>query len=82
MTLNLNVEGLAREVLAKRVAVVASRLAMAALASLLLLIFCAVVTFAPRPAAIFEAIARYRPTVFFGLPTLYTALTKADGAAA
>ena len=31
----------------------------------------------PKPAAIFEAIARYRPTVFFGLPTLYTALTKA-----
>ena len=25
---------------------------------------------------------RYRPTVFFGLPTLYTSLTKADGAAA
>jgi benzoate-CoA ligase family protein len=34
----------------------------------------------PKPAAIFEAIARYRPTVFFGLPTLYTTLTKADGA--
>ena len=31
----------------------------------------------PKPAAIFECIARYRPTVFFGLPTLYTALTKA-----
>lgn len=31
----------------------------------------------PRLAAIFETIARYRPTVFFGLPTLYTALTKA-----
>jgi benzoate-CoA ligase family protein len=30
----------------------------------------------PRPAAIFEAIAKYRPTVFFALPTLYTALTK------
>src|SRR5262249_54172024 len=27
----------------------------------------------PKPAAIFAAIARYRPTVFFGLPTLYTA---------
>jgi benzoate-CoA ligase family protein len=36
----------------------------------------------PKPAAIFETIARFRPTVFFGLPTLYTALTKADGAAA
>jgi benzoate-CoA ligase family protein len=35
----------------------------------------------PRPAAIFEAIARFRPSVFFGLPTLYTSLTKADGAA-
>jgi benzoate-CoA ligase family protein len=31
----------------------------------------------PKPAAIFDCIARYRPTVFFGLPTLYTALTKA-----
>ena len=36
----------------------------------------------PKPAAIFEAIGRYRPTVFFGLPTLYTSLTKAEGAAA
>jgi acetyl-CoA synthetase len=35
----------------------------------------------PKPAAIFEAIARFRPTVFFGLPTLYTSLSKADGAA-
>ena len=35
----------------------------------------------PKPAAIFEAIEHYRPTVFFGLPTLYTSLTKADGAA-
>jgi len=34
----------------------------------------------PKPAAIFAAIARYRPTVFFGLPTLYTSLTKAEGA--
>ena len=34
----------------------------------------------PRPQAIFEAVGRYRPTVFFGLPTLYTSLTKADGA--
>jgi benzoate-CoA ligase family protein len=34
----------------------------------------------PRPQAIFEAMARYRPTVFFGLPTLYTSLTKADDA--
>jgi benzoate-CoA ligase family protein len=36
----------------------------------------------PRPAAIFEAIERFRPTMFFGLPTLYTSLTKAEGAAA
>jgi benzoate-CoA ligase family protein len=34
----------------------------------------------PKPAAIFDAIARYKPTVFFGLPTLYTALTKATEA--
>ncbi|WP_375157570.1 benzoate-CoA ligase family protein [Bradyrhizobium sp. RDT46] len=34
----------------------------------------------PKPAAIFAAIAQHRPTVFFGLPTLYTALTKAEGA--
>lgn len=36
----------------------------------------------PKPAAIFEAIGRYKPSVFFGLPTLYTSLTKADGAKA
>jgi len=34
----------------------------------------------PKPAAIFEAIGGFRPSVFFGLPTLYTSLTKADGA--
>ena len=34
----------------------------------------------PKPSTIFEAIARYRPSVFFGLPTLYTSLTKAEGA--
>jgi len=34
----------------------------------------------PKPQAIFDAIVRYRPTVFFGLPTLYTSLTNADGA--
>ena len=34
----------------------------------------------PKPAAIFEAIAHFRPTVFFGLPTLYTGLTKAPEA--
>jgi len=35
----------------------------------------------PKPAAIFAAIERFRPSVFFGLPTLYTSLTKAEGAA-
>jgi benzoate-CoA ligase family protein len=35
----------------------------------------------PKPSVIFDCIARYRPTVFFGLPTLYTALTKAPEAA-
>src|SRR3981081_95811 len=35
----------------------------------------------PKPASIFEAIERFRPSVFFGLPTLYTSLTKAEGAA-
>jgi benzoate-CoA ligase family protein len=34
----------------------------------------------PKPSSIFDCIARYRPTVFFGLPTLYTALTKAPEA--
>ncbi len=34
----------------------------------------------PKPAAIFAAIGRFRPTAFFGLPTLYTSLTKAEGA--
>ena len=36
----------------------------------------------PKPSAIFDAIGRYKPTVFFGLPTLYTSLTKAEGAEA
>ncbi|MDR3467230.1 MAG: benzoate-CoA ligase family protein [Xanthobacteraceae bacterium] len=34
----------------------------------------------PKPEAIFAAIERFRPSVFFGLPTLYTSLTKAAGA--
>jgi benzoate-CoA ligase family protein len=34
----------------------------------------------PKPTSIFAAIERFRPSVFFGLPTLYTALTKAVGA--
>jgi benzoate-CoA ligase family protein len=36
----------------------------------------------PRPAAVFAAIERFRPSVFFGLPTLYTSLTKAAAVAA
>jgi acetyl-CoA synthetase len=36
----------------------------------------------PKPAAIFAAIERFRPSIFFGLPTLYTSLTKAENAAA
>ncbi|MGB8399315.1 benzoate-CoA ligase family protein, partial [Bradyrhizobium sp.] len=36
----------------------------------------------PKPAAIFAAIEQFRPTVFFGLPTLYTSLTSASGASA
>ncbi|QQN64802.1 benzoate-CoA ligase family protein [Bradyrhizobium diazoefficiens] len=34
----------------------------------------------PKPSTIFAAIEQYKPTVFFGLPTLYTSLTKAEGA--
>lgn len=34
----------------------------------------------PKPETIFAAIERFRPTVFFGLPTLYTSLTKAASA--
>jgi len=36
----------------------------------------------PKPETIFAAIEQFRPTVFFGLPTLYTTLTKAENAAA
>lgn len=32
----------------------------------------------PRPEAVLEAIETYRPTVLYGLPTLYTALARAD----
>ena len=35
----------------------------------------------PKPAAIFEAISTWQPTIFFGLPTLYTALCNAPEAA-
>ncbi len=31
----------------------------------------------PKPAAIFDAIGKYRPTAFFALPTLYVMLTNA-----
>jgi len=34
----------------------------------------------PKPASIFEAIERYRPTAFFALPTLYVMLTNAPEA--
>jgi len=36
----------------------------------------------PKPQAIFAAIAAHKPTVFFGLPTLYTMLTQAPEAGA
>ena len=35
----------------------------------------------PEPAAIFAQIARHRPTILFGLPTLYTALARHQAAA-
>lgn len=35
----------------------------------------------PRPDAVLDAIETWRPTVFFGLPTLYTALARSDGVA-
>jgi acyl-coenzyme A synthetase/AMP-(fatty) acid ligase len=34
----------------------------------------------PEPRRVFEMIANYRPTVMFGLPTLFTALCRAAGA--
>jgi benzoate-CoA ligase family protein len=36
----------------------------------------------PEPKPIFDTIRNFKPTVFFGLPTLYTALIKDAGAAA
>lgn len=33
----------------------------------------------PRPDAVLETIERFRPSVLFGLPTLYTALARAEG---
>ncbi len=35
----------------------------------------------PRPDVVLDAIETYRPSVIFGLPTLYTALAKSDGIA-
>jgi benzoate-CoA ligase family protein len=34
----------------------------------------------PKPKAIYEAIRQHKPTVFFGLPTLYTGLIKDEAA--
>ncbi|WP_068304801.1 benzoate-CoA ligase family protein [Pararhodobacter sp. CCB-MM2] len=33
----------------------------------------------PRPEAVLDCIEAYKPTVFFGLPTLYTALARTPG---
>lgn len=33
----------------------------------------------PRPETVLDAIETYRPTVFFGLPTLFTALCRTEG---
>ncbi|WP_210236621.1 benzoate-CoA ligase family protein [Arenibacterium halophilum] len=33
----------------------------------------------PRPDAVLDAVERYRPTVFMGLPTLFTALCRSEG---
>jgi benzoate-CoA ligase family protein len=33
----------------------------------------------PEPGAVYDTVSRYKPTVFFGLPTLYTALVKDPG---
>ncbi|MEM7721083.1 MAG: benzoate-CoA ligase family protein [Pseudomonadota bacterium] len=35
----------------------------------------------PRPDAVLDAIEQYRPTVLFGLPTLYTALARSESVA-
>lgn len=34
----------------------------------------------PRPDVVLDAIEKFKPTVLFGLPTLYTALVRAQGA--
>lgn len=35
----------------------------------------------PEPAAVFDQVARHKPTLLFALPTLYTALVRSDAAA-
>jgi benzoate-CoA ligase family protein len=35
----------------------------------------------PRPDVVLDAVEKYRPSVIFGLPTLYTALAKSEGIA-
>lgn len=34
----------------------------------------------PLPQLVFETIAKYRPTIFFGVPTLYSSLLQIEGA--
>ncbi len=34
----------------------------------------------PLPQLVFETIAKYKPTIFFGVPTLYSSLLQIDGA--
>ena len=41
---------------------------------------CVLVPGQPRPETVLDAIETFRPTVFFGLPTLYTALARAASA--
>ena len=41
---------------------------------------CVLVSGQPRPERVLDVIQTYRPTVFFGLPTLYTALARAASA--
>ena len=41
---------------------------------------CVLVPGQPRPETVLDTIETYRPTVFFGLPTLYTALARAPSA--
>ncbi|MEM8972170.1 MAG: benzoate-CoA ligase family protein, partial [Pseudomonadota bacterium] len=43
---------------------------------------CVLIPGQPRPDTVLAAIQKHKPTVFFGLPTLYTALARAPDAAA